>query len=408
MELLNTLQPERVFYYFQEISRIPRGSGHTQKISAYLMEFARNHGLEAAQDSAGNVVILKEGTEGYEHSPVVILQGHSDMVCEKKPGSSHDFQTEGLDLILEGDFLSARDTTLGGDDGIAVAYMLAILESRDIPHPPLEAVITADEEIGLLGAGALDLSALKGRRLINLDSEEEGHLLCGCAGGMTARCGIPVRFGAVSGCWYEITISGLQGGHSGSEIHKNRANSNLLAGRLLYRLGQRVEYVLSELSGGTKDNAIPRETRMLVGIDSDEKELLKETLRELQEELRGEYRGTEEGLILTAEEKGAGTEPAPSPHQPAESYLFPDECAQRCGENERGHSRAGGDLQQSGHSLPESGGALRRGQRQKLGGQRESGSWGQNLLSHGISGRRISYGRGVSGLGVSGAVAPER
>ena len=183
MELLNTLQPERVFYYFQEISRIPRGSGHTQKISAYLMEFARNHGLEAAQDSAGNVVILKEGTEGYENSPVVILQGHSDMVCEKKPGSSHDFQTEGLDLILEGDFLSARDTTLGGDDGIAVAYMLAILESRDIPHPPLEAVITADEEIGLLGAGALDLSALKGRRLINLDSEEEGHLLCGCAGG---------------------------------------------------------------------------------------------------------------------------------------------------------------------------------------------------------------------------------
>ena len=313
MELLNTLQPERVFYYFQEISRIPRGSGHTQKISAYLMEFARNHGLEAAQDSAGNVVILKEGTEGYEHSAVVILQGHSDMVCEKKPGSSHDFQTEGLDLILEGDFLSARDTTLGGDDGIAVAYMLAILESRDIPHPPLEAVITADEEIGLLGAGALDLSALKGRRLINLDSEEEGHLLCGCAGGMTARCGIPVRFGAVSGCWYEITISGLQGGHSGSEIHKNRANSNLLAGRLLYRLGQKVEYVLSELSGGTKDNAIPRETRMLVGIDSDEKELLKETLRELQEELRGEYRGTEEGLILTAEEKGAGTEPALHP-----------------------------------------------------------------------------------------------
>lgn len=313
MQTLSELQPERVFHYFQEISAIPRGSGHTDKIRKYLMKFAKDHGLPAEEDYAGNVVIRKEGTAGYEQSPVVILQGHSDMVCEKKAGSSHNFLSDGLELCVQEDYLFAKDTTLGGDDGIAVAYILAILENGEIPHPPLEAVITADEEIGLLGAAALDYSSLHGRRLINLDSEEEGHLLCGCAGGMTAKCGIPVRFGAVSGMWYEVKISGLLGGHSGSEIHKNRANSNVLAGRILYRLGQKLEYVLSELSGGSKDNAIPRETTMMIAVDSEESVLLSETLAKAQEELRREYRGCDGGITVTAKRKGAGVEPALHP-----------------------------------------------------------------------------------------------
>lgn len=322
MNALGELYPNRVFHYFQEISGIPRGSGHTDKIKEYLLNFAGEHGFSAAGDAAGNVVIKKPGTAGYENSPTVILQGHSDMVCEKVPGSSHDFLTEGLQLKAEGDYLFAEGTTLGGDDGIAVAYILAILESTTIPHPPLEAVITADEEIGLLGAAALDLSGLEGRLLINLDSEEEGHLLCGCAGGMTEECRIPMRFGAVSALWYEVRISGLLGGHSGSEIHKNRANSNLLAGRLLYRLGRQMEFVLSELSGGTKDNAIPRETRMLIGVDSEDAKTLEETVGTIEREFQKEYRGCDEGITVTAEAKGAGTQPALHPTSLQKAVFF--------------------------------------------------------------------------------------
>ena len=304
---------ERLFYYFQKISGIPRGSRHTDKISDYLMEFAKEQGLAAVRDQAGNVVIRKEGTRGYETAPAVILQGHMDMVCEKKPGSSHDFRKQGLELKRDGDYLYAEGTTLGGDDGIGAAYMLAVLENREIPHPPLEAVFTADEEIGMLGAAALDMASLKGRILINLDSEEEGHLLCGCAGGMTADCRIPVRFAAVFGSWFEVKISGLTGGHSGSEIDKNRANSNLLAGRLLYRLGQQTEYMLSEISGGEKDNAIPRETRMLLAVDSSDEEQLRRILEELQAEFQREYRGSEKQIRIDVTPQGSGTEPALHP-----------------------------------------------------------------------------------------------
>ena len=303
----------RVFHYFAKISEIPRGSGHTDKISGFLMDFAGEKGLKACRDAAGNVVIRKEGSKGYEDAPGVILQGHTDMVCEKKPGTDHDFLTQGLTLKREGDFLYADGTTLGGDDGIGAAFMLAILEDREIPHPPLEAVFTVDEEIGMLGAAALDMSALRGRILINLDSEEEGHLLCGCAGGLTAECRIPVRFGAVSGSWYEIRITGLTGGHSGSEIHKNRANSNLLAGRLLYRLGQRLEFVLAELSGGNKDNAISRETTLLLGADSGEEDCLRQVLEELERELRREYAGSDEGIRIVLTSRGPGVQPALDP-----------------------------------------------------------------------------------------------
>ena len=324
MEKLKGLEPERVFYYFEEISKIPRGSGNTDEISSYLMRFAETHGLWAHRDTANNVIIKKPASAGCRHKAPVILQGHCDMVCEKTPESNHDFRKDPLILDVDGDNLYARDTTLGGDDGIAVAYILAILEDDTIVHPDLEAVITTDEEIGLLGAGALDYSLLHGRQMLNLDSEEEGILLAGCAGGMTGQSRIPVNYAEYSANWYEITIHGLTGGHSGSEIDKNRANSNLLAGRLLYTLDQRLEFVLGELEGGTKDNAIPRSTSLLIGIDSQDEALLAEVLRQLESDLTKEYQGSEKSIRLTSEKKGAADRPGlkPSSLQKVIFYLM--------------------------------------------------------------------------------------
>ena len=176
MAVLENLEPKRVFYYFEELTKIPHGSGNTKEISDYLVEFAKKRGLRYIQDESNNVVIFKDASEGYEKAPVVMLQGHMDMVCEKKPESSHDFAKDALRLGIDGDFIYAKDTTLGGDDGIAVAYVLAILEDDTLQHPALEVVITVDEEIGLLGAAALDTAPLKAKYLLNLDSEEEGYL----------------------------------------------------------------------------------------------------------------------------------------------------------------------------------------------------------------------------------------
>ena len=193
MSVLAGLKPERVFYYFEELCRIPHGSGNTKEVSDYLVQFARDHELSWYQDASNNVIIRRPASKGCELAPTVILQGHCDMVCEKKPGSSHDFTKDGLELHIDGDEIYARDTTLGGDDGIAVAYMLAVLESDDLQLPSIEALITTDEEIGLLGAAALNGNELKGRTLLNMDSEEEGILTVSCAGGMTAMMDLPVR-----------------------------------------------------------------------------------------------------------------------------------------------------------------------------------------------------------------------
>ena len=289
MSVLAGLKPERVFYYFEELCRIPHGSGNTKEVSDYLVQFARDHELSWYQDASNNVIIRRPASKGCELAPTVILQGHCDMVCEKKPGSSHDFTKDGLELHIDGDEIYARDTTLGGDDGIAVAYMLAVLESDDLQLPAIEALITTDEEIGLLGAAALNGNELKGRTLLNMDSEEEGILTVSCAGGMTAMMDLPVRRSEVMGEQMEVTISGLAGGHSGTEIHKNRANSNILAGRFLYELAGKMDYALIELEGGLKDNAIPRTTRMLLAIDGGEKEILKEEASRFTENLCREY-----------------------------------------------------------------------------------------------------------------------
>ena len=243
----------------------------------------------------------------------MILQGHMDMVCEKTPESSHDFTKDPLELVVEGDYVSAKDTTLGGDDGIAVAYALALLEDDSLCHPALEVLITVDEEIGLLGAAALDTTPLKGRYLINLDSEEEGYLWVGCAGGLTAQTNIPVKYQEADGRKYEITVSGLLGGHSGSEIDKNRANATLLLGRFLFEAREKGSYVLAEIEGGQKDNAIPRTARALILTDEETGAEIQKFAGEFTRNLQKEYTGSDDGITVTAEARGTGKEPVLHP-----------------------------------------------------------------------------------------------
>lgn len=257
MAVLDQLSPQRVFYHFERLCGIPHGSGNTKAVSDDCMAFARQHGLEAEQDEYGNVLIRKAASPGYETHPPVILQGHLDMVCEKEPGSSVDFTRDGLELFIDGDWIGARGTTLGGDDGIAVAMGLAILEDDTLAHPSLEVLFTTDEETGMDGAVGLDASRLQGRRLINADSEEEGVLTVGCAGGARAELRIPVGREAVSLPAYTVTVGGLTGGHSGAEIHKGRLNANIVMGQFL--AGLPGDWRLVSLAGGRKDNAIPRQ-----------------------------------------------------------------------------------------------------------------------------------------------------
>ena len=211
MAVLTEVKPERVFHFFEELCKIPHGTFDTKRISDYCVAFAKERGLEVEQDEANDVIIKKPGTPGYENSEPVILQGHMDMVCEKTPDSDHDFKTDGLDLYVEDGYVKARGTTLGGDDGIAIAMAMAILDSDDIPHPPIEAVFTVDEETGMGGAEAVDLSGLKGKKLLNIDSEEEGVLTSGCAGGIVFETLIPVAREEKEGTKVRIKVHGLLG-----------------------------------------------------------------------------------------------------------------------------------------------------------------------------------------------------
>lgn len=261
MSVLENLRPQAALHYFEELCAIPHGSRDTRRISDYCVRFAQAHGLRYVQDAHNNVVIYKDAAPGYEDHPTVILQGHLDMVCEKEPDCDIDFSTDGLRLRQDGTYLFAEGTTLGGDDGIAVAYALAVLASDEIAHPPLEAVFTVDEEIGMLGADAMDMSVLKGRVMLNIDSEDEGILTAGCAGGATATITLPASRAAVQGAAWRVRVDGLTGGHSGVEINKGRVNANKLMGDLLSRLP---EFRIVRVDGGAKDNAIPRSCEALL------------------------------------------------------------------------------------------------------------------------------------------------
>lgn len=283
------LAPESVFAYFEKLCSIPHGSGNTKAISDYLVSFAREQGLRYIQDDTNNVIIFSDGTAGYENHAPVIIQGHMDMVCEKDADCPIDMVSEGLDVTHDGSYVFAKGTTLGGDDGIAVAYALALLADRSIAHPPLEIVITVDEETGMFGAADIDLSMLKGRVLLNIDSEEEGIFTVSCAGGARATISLPVERRAVYGPCVRLTVEGLQGGHSGVEIHKNRANANKVMGEFLSRVQQLMPVCITKLSGGAKDNAIPRSCEVTLVALGMYIERINDVAAQLQKEIREQY-----------------------------------------------------------------------------------------------------------------------
>ena len=309
MRVLEGLKPERVFYYFEELTRIPHGSGNTDAISKYCMEVANGLGLEHWRDEFNNVTIIKPATPGYENAPAVIIQGHLDMVNEKTADSDHDFDKDPLKLRVIGDWIWATDTTLGGDDGIAIAYALAILEDNTLEHPRLECLFTTDEEVGMEGAVGYDASRLNGKYLLNMDSEEEGIFLTSCAGGIRYHLQLPIRRIETEGNVVTLTLSGLMGGHSGVEIDKGRGNADILLGYVLNRLAEKYTYGLISVDGGFKDNAIPREASARLMIDVIEFEALSASVAELESALRSDFAGIEEDIVLTLsqpEEKQIG------------------------------------------------------------------------------------------------------
>ena len=283
------LEPASVFGYFEKICSIPHGSRNTKMISDYLVSFAVEHGIRYIQDELNNVIFFQEGTCGMEDHAPVILQGHMDMVCEKDADCSIDMDNEGLDVTHDGQCVFAKGTTLGGDNGIAVAYALALLADKTIPHPPLEIIITVDEEIGMEGAAGVDLSMLKGRTLVNLDSEDEGIFTVSCAGGARGTIHLPVERRVVYGPCVKLTVDGLQGGHSGVEIHKNRANANKVMGEFLSRVQKLMPICITKLQGGAKDNAIPRSCSVSLVMLGMHAERINDIAAELQSEIRSQY-----------------------------------------------------------------------------------------------------------------------
>lgn len=304
MMLSEKLYPQRVFYYFEQIAAIPHGSRNTKAISDFLVNFAKEHNLVWYQDENNNVVIVKEASAGYEAAEPIIIQGHMDMVCEKEKGVDIDFEKDGLKLYIDGDFLKAEGTTLGGDDGIAVAYALALLDSQEIAHPKLEVVITVDEEIGMLGADAIDLSMLTGHTMLNIDSDVEGSFLTGCAGGMAVNVTLPIKRVMQSGEKVALTITGLEGGHSGSEIDKEHGNANILMGRLLRALFEETPFGIISLAGGLKDNAIPRECVTELLVPQENVNLVKEIADKLDIELKKEFMTADPSVCIEFEDLG--------------------------------------------------------------------------------------------------------
>ncbi len=306
MGILSKLEPQKVFYYFEEICKIPHGSGNITQISNYLVDFAKTRGLFYVQDDVKNVIIIKEASIGYEAQPPVIIQGHMDMVAVKKPDFNIDMEKDGLQLVIDGDRIYAEGTSLGGDDGIAVAYALALLDDDTLLHPRLEVVITVDEETGMDGARLIDLSMLKASRMLNIDSDEEGIFWTSCAGGMKVTTHLPLTFIERKGIAYELIVTGLQGGHSGAEIHKERGNSNCLMARILYQLTTNTALNLVELNGGLADNAIPRETKAIVVIPEKEETLFKSALEQVTKEITGELATKDSACKVLVMRMGSG------------------------------------------------------------------------------------------------------
>ena len=301
---VSELKPAKVFEYFALLSSVPHGSGNMKPIADLCENFAKERGLECIRDAADNIIIKKPGTDGYENSEPLILQGHLDMVCAKDPDCEKDMATEPIELYVDGDYLRARGTSLGGDNIIAVAMAMAILDSDDIPHPPIEAVFTVDEEVGLLGASALDFSNLTAKRMLNLDSEEEGVFTVCCAGGVRVNAAIPLKLEDVTAdsIAYKVTVSGLKGGHSGVDIDKGRESANRLIIRFLTKLHEKIKFSLGALEGGQLDNVICPEANAVIVIKNDEK-IIKALLAEVAKYdaiFRNELAAGDGGVRVTA------------------------------------------------------------------------------------------------------------
>ena len=309
IQKLSELAPRRVFYYFEKICSIPHTSYNTKQLSDFLVEFANEHNLEYTKDENGNVLIVKPASAGYEAHPGVILQGHIDMVGAAASGISHDFQTEPIEIITDSPkpgFISANQTTLGADNGIAVAFLLAILEDNSLKHPRMEALFTVDEEVGLLGAKAFDVSLLTGKYFINLDSEEEGFFLTACAGGIRVDLCLDKPQVLYEGLNVELTIDGLKGGHSGSDIHLGRASANVLMGRLLKKIDETEDFYIQFLKGGVVDNAIcPKCTAGLVISEKDFSKINEICISEMNN-YNSEYSFSEEHIHIMLEKKEQG------------------------------------------------------------------------------------------------------
>ncbi len=296
MPKLENLNPKDVFTYFEEISSIPRGSGNMEKISTFCMDFAKKHNLKAERDSLNNVVIFKDATEGYENASPVILQGHLDMVCQKDEGVEIDFEKDGLDIYIDGDYVKARGTTLGADNGIAVAMIMSILARNDLQHPPIEAIFTTDEETGMDGALGLCLDKIKGRKMINIDSEDASVVTVSCAGGSDFRMILPVNREVKTADLVTITVRGLQGGHSGVEINSGRVNANMLMGRILGRLLKTHKFSIVSIDGGDKGNAIPVSCK--ARIATDDGKAAAEAVKQYGDVIKAEIKARESGFEL--------------------------------------------------------------------------------------------------------------
>ena len=301
MAVLSELEPKRVFDYFEKLCSVPHGSHNTKRISDLCVAFAQELGLKYRQDEANNVVIWKDAAPGYEKAVPVILQGHIDMVCVKTEDCPKDMAEEGLDLATDGEWVWADKTSLGGDNGIAVAMILAILADKSLPHPPLEAVFTVDEEVGMDGAFALDCSDLKGKKLVNLDSEEEGVFTVSCAGGLRLDCFLAGERSPLHGeVGYQVELSGLLGGHSGAEIHKGRASANHVMGRVLYSAMERADGLrLADIRGGRFDYVICSSNRAEVAVPEEQAEDFEAFITEFDAVLKNEYAGVDDGITLS-------------------------------------------------------------------------------------------------------------
>ncbi len=298
--VLKGLKPEKVFEYFELLCSVPHGSGNTKQISDLCVNFAKERGLKYRQDEYNNVIIFKPATEGYENAETVILQGHMDMVCAAEADCGIDMKTDGLNLVVDGDWVKANGTSLGGDNCIAVAMVMAILDDDKLCHPAIEAVFTTDEETGMDGAMGLDVSDLNGKCLINLDSEEEGYLTVSCAGGIRCDCVFPANFEDASDncCTVKISIEGLQGGHSGVDIDKGRASATQLMGRFLYKAEKQLGIRLCSISGGTFTNVIPLYCEAVVAVEKSKLEKLELLCRDYEDMFKAEYATVEPGLIM--------------------------------------------------------------------------------------------------------------